>query len=113
MAFAQTVTVPNDGTYEINPQIKKFTLLDLGFLTNNAGAYVLQRSLQPDLPIDQSIQLKITVNKDLTGFKMATVSAGAQAPVDIFARDDRDALVEIYHYYLQELEERQVLKKQS
>ncbi|CAK1226332.1 DUF1831 domain-containing protein [Fructobacillus tropaeoli] len=113
MAFAKSVTIPNDGTYEIDPQIKKFALLDLGFLTNNAGAFVLKRPLQPDLPVDQSIKLKVTVSKDLTGFKMVVVSAGEVAPVDIFARADKDELVKIYRYYLQELEDRQVLKKQS
>ncbi|GAP00144.1 cysteine desulfurase [Fructobacillus ficulneus] len=113
MAFSKTVTVPKDGTYQIDPQIKKFTLLDLGFMTNNAGAYVLQRPLQPDLPIDQSIKLKIVFKADLSAFKLDVVSAAGIGPVDIFDRADKADVVELYHYYLQELEERQVIKKQS
>ena len=45
MAFETTVKVVGDSvTYRFNPQLKKYALGDTGFVTN-AGAYVMQRSL--------------------------------------------------------------------
>ena len=45
MAFETTVKVVGDSvTYRFNPQLKKYALGDTGFVTNNAGAYVMQRS---------------------------------------------------------------------
>ena len=76
MAFDQQVTIPGDATYRLSPQIKKYTLGDLGFITNNAGAYTLHRSLEPEKALANAVKLKVTVNPDLTGFKMSTVSAG-------------------------------------
>ena len=49
MAFETTVKVVGDSvTYRFNPQLKKYALGDTGFVTNNAGAYVMQRSLEPE-----------------------------------------------------------------
>ncbi|CAK8054084.1 cysteine desulfurase [Eupransor demetentiae] len=111
MAFAKEVTMPGDATYRLNPNIKQFALLDLGFLKNNAGAFVLHRALEPDKLLDQSIKLKITVSKDLSGFKMSTVSAGDTARVDINANPNAAEMNELYHYFLDELIQRQVLEK--
>ena len=63
MAFDQQVTIPGDATYRLSPQIKKYTLGDLGFITNNAGAYTLHRSLEPEKALANAVKLKVTVNQ--------------------------------------------------
>ena len=55
MAFKQQVSIPGDATYQISQDIKKYTLGDLGFITNNAGAYVLHRSLEPEKALANAI----------------------------------------------------------
>ncbi|MDF7637123.1 cysteine desulfurase [Leuconostocaceae bacterium ESL0958] len=109
MAFQTRLTAP-EGSYQINPNIKKYALLDLGFFQNKAGAYTLQRSLQPALPIDQAVQLKVAVNADLTKLKIQVVSA-ADLPVSIEKRQDAADLLTLYRYFMQELVDRQVVEK--
>ncbi|WEV54026.1 cysteine desulfurase [Leuconostocaceae bacterium ESL0723] len=111
MAFAKEVTVPGDTTYQISPAIKKYTLLDLGFIKNNAGAYVLHRSLEADKNLDQAIKLKVSVNPDLTGFKMSTVSAADTVRVNIFDHAQDQDMVTLYRFFVNDLIKRGVLEK--
>lgn len=110
MAFQTKVTVNGVGNYQINPEIKKFTLIDLGFVTNNAGAFILKRSLQPDQAIDQAISLKVVFKKDLSGMKIETIGA-AGGPVDVTKREDAAAVEELMSYFLKEMVNRQVLEQ--
>ncbi|CAH1854917.1 DUF1831 domain-containing protein [Convivina intestini] len=111
MAFAKEVTIPGDGSYRLGATIKKYTLLDVGFITNNAGAFVLHRALEPDKLLEQAIQLKVTINPDLTGFKMSTVAAGDRARVDIFKNPNAAQLVELYHFFIDELVQRGIIER--
>ena len=111
MAFDQQVTISGDATYQLSPQVKKYTLGDLGFVTNNAGVYVLHRSLEPEKALVNAIQLKVSVNQTLTGFKMSTVSAGDVVRVDIFKHQHAAELVQLYHFFVDELVARGVLEK--
>ncbi|ADG39835.1 MULTISPECIES: cysteine desulfurase [Leuconostoc] len=113
MAFNQKVTVAGDATYKISNQIKKYTLGDLGFVTNNAGVYILHRALEPEKSLANSIQLKVSVNQDLTGFKLSTVSAGDVVRVDIFKNSHANDMVKLYHFFIDELVARGVLEKMS
>ncbi|MCO0832170.1 DUF1831 domain-containing protein [Fructobacillus sp. W13] len=110
MAFQSSITIPNVGTYTISPSIKKFTLIDLGFVENNAGAFILKRSLQPEKPIDQAISLKLTFKKDLSGAK-ADIVGMAGGPVQIGKQDDASQMEEILAFHLKELVERNVLEQ--
>ncbi|MBS9337568.1 cysteine desulfurase [Fructobacillus parabroussonetiae] len=110
MAFQKQFKIEGLGDFAISPAIKKFTLMDLGFMTNNAGAFVLKRSLQPDQPIDQAISLKIVFQKDLSTAKVDVVGA-AGGPVDIKKRADKDQMMELLAFFLKELVERQVLEQ--
>ena len=111
MAFKQQVSIPGDATYQISQDIKKYTLGDLGFITNNAGAYVLHRSLEPEKALANAIQLKVTVNKELTGFKLSTVSAGDLARIDIFKHAQATNMVQLYQFFMTELVAGVVLEK--
>lgn len=111
MAFEKVVTVPGDPqTYHLNAAVKRYALLDLGFVRNNAGAYVMERSLQPMKGLAKAIKLKVVVNQELTGMKIKTVNPVGTAKVNIFTLPDNQALVELYHYYLNELVNREILK---
>ncbi|WP_220739967.1 DUF1831 domain-containing protein [Leuconostoc miyukkimchii] len=111
MAFNKKVTIAGDATYQLSNQIKKYTLGDLGFITNNAGVYVLHRSLESDKSVANAIQLKVSINQDLTGFKLSTVSAGDVVRVDIFKNNHAEEMVKLYQFFMAELVARGVLEK--
>ncbi|GAK30601.1 hypothetical protein WOSG25_040410 [Weissella oryzae SG25] len=111
MAFEKIVKVTGDEqTYAFNPALKKYALSDTGFIQNNAGAYVMQRALEPSKGLAHSIKLKVVINKELTGMKIKTVNSSGTAIVDIFKLAQKDPeLIELYHFYLQELIEREII----
>ncbi|CAK1225289.1 hypothetical protein FFRU_011290 [Fructobacillus fructosus] len=110
MAFQTKVAVNGVGNFQISSSIKKFTLIDLGFVTNNAGAYILKRSLQPEQALDQAISLKVVFKKDLAGMKIETVGA-AGGPVDVTKRADAKEIEKLMTFFLNEMVDRQVLEQ--
>lgn len=111
MAFETRVTVPGDEhTYVFNPNVRKYALTDLGFITNNAGTYVMERALQPMKGLQSAIKLKVMVDKDLTGIKIKTMNPAGTDHVNIFTNSDSEEMVELYNYYLNELVARDVIK---
>lgn len=111
MAFEEIVDVKGDGKYQIDPQIKAFTLRDLGFTENNAGAYSQTFMLEPDKGFDLSRKLKITFKGDLSAFKISILTANQALNINIFKDEKNKALVEQYRFYIQSLIDRQVIKK--
>ncbi|MFL1695269.1 DUF1831 domain-containing protein [Weissella kandleri] len=111
MAFEKAVQLLGDTvTYRFNPNLKKYALSDTGFVQNNAGAYVMQRALEPSKGLNQSIKLKIVINADLTGMKLKTINPSGNATVNIFKNSEQAELVELLRYYLNELVERDILE---
>ncbi|MDR3191157.1 MAG: DUF1831 domain-containing protein [Lactobacillaceae bacterium] len=109
MAFEQTVKVAGDNvTYLFNSELKKYALMDTGFIQNNAGAYIMQRALEPNKGLEKSIKLKVAVDKDITGVKIKTVNPSGNDTVNIF-KNENPELVELYRFYLNELVERGIL----
>lgn len=113
MAFEQEVHVLGDEHYyRFNPALKKYALGDTGFVTNNAGAHVLQRALEPEKGIAHSIKLKVVIDKDLTGMKIKTVSPNGNSTVNIFKQAEQNAnLIELYNFYLDELVQREIMER--
>jgi hypothetical protein len=111
MAFTKEVMVKGDSTvYELSANLKKYTLLDLGFTTKKNGTFILERSLDPTSPFNQGIKLKMAVKPDFSGFKMGTTSANGMQSVNIFNREEDQPLVEQYQFLIKELLEREVLQ---
>lgn len=111
MAFTKEVTILGDDvTYKINPNLKKYALTDVGFVKNNAGAYVMQRALEPDKGLENSIKLKLAINGSVDGFKMKVVNPSGNTNINIFKSNDQANLVELLTYYLNELVNRDILK---
>lgn len=109
MAFEKSVKVAGDTvTYEFNPGLKKYALGDTGFVQNNAGAYIMQRALEPSKGLAQSIKLKVSIDKNLTGVKIKTVNPSGNDTVNIF-KNSNPELVELFRFYLNELVEREIL----
>lgn len=110
MAFTATVQLAGDTkTYALSDNVKKYTLMDLGFVKGKSGAFSFERSLDPTSPYQAAFKLKVTVNADLTGYKMTTVTGNGMQRADIFKNDAHPEAVEQLRFILASFIEREVL----
>lgn len=111
MAFGKTVTVTGDqNTYEISPKIKKYALMDVGFQKTKTGNFSLERNLDPTSPYQaNSPKVKIMVNQDLTGFKLAVTTANGLQSMNIFSDPKKAGMVQQYEYIIKNLIDRDIL----
>ncbi|QBO35344.1 cysteine desulfurase [Periweissella cryptocerci] len=112
MAFDKQVQLLGDtDTYSVHPSIKKYSLMDTGFIQQNSGAYQLMRQLEPNKAFNASFKLKIVFAQDLSGFKMKTVNALGNTVINIFTHKNSEVLTQQFHFYIQELVDREILVK--
>ena len=72
MAFEKSIHLADcKYRYTISSNVKKFTLRDTTFVQNKIGNYELHRLLEKVPNSGEGFPLKITINKDLTGFKLS------------------------------------------
>lgn len=110
MAFAKEVKLPGDEhTYAISPDIKRYSLIDVGFIATKAGNFALERNLSGSSPYEKGFKLKITVSKDLTGFKLATTTANGLQAVNIFKDPSKADNVTQYNFIMDNLVSRDIL----
>ncbi|GEO68572.1 DUF1831 domain-containing protein [Levilactobacillus acidifarinae] len=113
MLFEKQMQIDGDtDVYELDPNIKAYALKDVGFQVSNAGNYTLERSVDPTSPYNRNQMLKITIAKDLSGFKMATTNASGNRRLNIFKGPHAEGNVEQYHFIMQNLIDREILRKQ-
>ena len=83
MAYATTAKILGDTTtYQLSPNVKKYSLRDTGFIETKGGKFQLERSLDPASPF-KGFKLKIVVSADLKSFKMVTTTANGLKEVNI------------------------------
>ena len=71
MAFEKTIQLKNCRyDYTLSPSVKKFTLKDNTFFETKVGNYELTRLLEKVPNSGEGFQLKIIINKELTGAKI-------------------------------------------
>lgn len=109
MEFAKKVQIQGDPqTYTLSPEVKKYTLLDLGFEETKRGNFEYVGSVDTKDPFRPVAKLRILVNADLTGFKMDTVNGNGTRKINIFNHARSEEFIEQYHFILKEMLDRQV-----
>ena len=89
MAFEQTIKLKNCRyDYTLSPTVKKFTLKDNTFFETKVGNYELTRLLEKVPNSGDGFQLKIIINKDLTGAKINITDKFGLRLVDIFKSEE-------------------------
>ena len=89
MAFEQTIKLKNCRyEYTLSPTVKKFTLKDNTFFETKVGNYELTRLLEKVPNSGEGFQLKIIINKDLTGVKINITDKFGLRLVDIFKSEE-------------------------
>ncbi|MEJ6400784.1 hypothetical protein [Nicoliella lavandulae] len=108
MAFETVVQLQGDDRkFKLSPEIKQFTLLDLGFSKQNNGSFVLKQPISgANL---NGYKLKISVNKDLDQLKMVVTDGKGLRKIDIFKNNQHPDDVEQLNFFLQTLILRKVL----
>ncbi|KRL04655.1 DUF1831 domain-containing protein [Liquorilactobacillus oeni] len=96
--------------FELDPQLKKYTLRDVGFTESRGGKFILERPLDPESPFSASIKFKMTISADFKAFKMAVTSANGLKEVNLFKENDAKKRAEQLDYLLDVLIKRQILK---
>ena len=97
--------------YTISPSIKKFTLKDNTFYETKVGNYELTRLLEKVPNSGEGFQLKIVINKDLTGAKINITDKFGLRLVDIFKSEDHKIHQEKFYFLMDSLVERGVFTK--
>ena len=111
MAYATTAKILGDTTtYQLSPNVKKYSLRDTGFIETKGGKFQLERSLDPASPF-KGFKLKIVVSADLKSFKMVTTTANGLKEVNIFKVKDTATNQEQLEYILADLVARNVIEK--
>lgn len=112
MAFEQTIKLKNCRyDYTLSPTVKKFTLKDNTFFETNVGNYELTRLLEKVPNSGEGFQLKIIINKDLTGVKINITDKFGLRLVDIFKSEETHIHQEKFYFLMDSLVERGVFTK--
>ena len=112
MAFEKEVTLKDClYTYSISDNIKKYTLRDTTFIQNRIGNYELSRLLERVPNSGEGFPLKITINKDLTGFKLSITDKSGLRFVNIFNVEENKILQETFYFLMDSLVERDIFTK--
>lgn len=114
MSFQRTTTAEGCPVlYTLNPEIKRYTLLDNGFQKTPSDQFQLIRSLDPDLSKDKTIHMKIVVNDTLDGFKLSVLNPSGLRQMNIFKNKNETAQQLFYQWMDQLVFEGCFLKQES
>lgn len=98
-------------SYAISPKIKKYTLRDTTFVQNKVGNYELTRLLEVVPNSGDGFPLKITINKDLTAFKLTIADKSGLRLVNIFKKEEHKILQDKFYFLMDSLVERDIFTK--
>ncbi|MBM7636107.1 DUF1831 domain-containing protein [Streptococcus saliviloxodontae] len=112
MAFEKTVTLTDCAfSYTISPNVKKYTLRDNTFFQSKVGNYELTRLLEWVPNSGDGFNLKIIINKDLTGFKLNITDKSGLRLINIFKSEDNKILQDKFYFLMDSLVERDIFEK--
>ena len=114
MAFEKTIKLQNCRyDYTLSPTVKKFTLKDNTFFETKVGNYELIRLLEKVPNSGEGFQLKIIINKELTGAKLNITDKSGLRLVNIFKSEDHHIHQEKFYFLMDSLVERGIFTKEE
>ena len=109
--MANTVIINGDTRkYTIDPEIKRYALIDVGFRQTQRGNYVYDRPLYNDSPYNATCKLKITINETMDHITMVVTDRNGLQKVNIFKNEQLAEMVKLLNYTLKDLEDHQIIK---
>ncbi|OHY30540.1 cysteine desulfurase [Streptococcus parauberis] len=114
MAFEKEIALKDcKYTYIISPKVKKYTLRDTTFSETKIGHYELTRLLEEVPNSGEGFPLKITINKDLSSFKLTITDKSTLRLVNIFKSEDNKIIQDKFYFLMDSLVERDIFIKQE
>ncbi|WP_461218408.1 DUF1831 domain-containing protein [Lapidilactobacillus salsurivasis] len=109
MAKDEVKLLGDQRTFKLNPQVKAYTLRDVGFTKSKNGSFNLIRPLYGESPYVAVFQLKMTVGADLTTMKMSITDRSGLKAINIFKDEKNVKEVEQFNYLIENFMERDIL----
>jgi len=82
--MANTVIINGDNRkFTINPEIKRYALIDAGFTKTKRGNFMYKHPLYNESPYNATCQLKLTINEDLDHLTMVVTDTNGLQKVNI------------------------------
>ena len=103
MAFEKEITLENC--------LYSYAISDTTFSQTRIGNYELTRLLEKVPNSGDGFPLKITINEDLTGFKLSITDKSGLRFVNIFKSEDNKILQEKFYFLMDSLVERDIFTK--
>ena len=112
MAFEKTIKLQNCRyDYTVSPSVKKFTLKDNTFFETKVGNYELTRLLEKVPNSGEGFQLKIIINKELTGAKLNITDKSGLRLVNIFKNPENKIIQQKFYFLMDSLVEREIFER--
>ena len=108
--MANTVIINGDKRkYPLSPNLKLYSLIDVGFVKTVKGNFNYEHPLYNDSPYNAPTKLKMTINKEMTHLTMVVTDKNGLQKVNIFKNEKLAPTVELLDYILKDLEERNII----
>lgn len=105
--MAKQVVINGDHRrFEINPNLKRYSLIDAGFKESKRGNYLYEHPLYNESPYNATTKLKITVRADLQNLTMVITDRNGLQKINIFKNKALAPTVELLNYILKDLIDR-------
>lgn len=110
MAFDKVTTLKGSGKkFQMNEQVKRYTLRDNGFEETKSGNFQFIRDLDTNTLNKQGLKVKIAVSNDLKTLKLSTTTSNGLKTVDVYGKETMADAREQLEFILDGLVERGVL----
>lgn len=108
--MANIVVINGDNRrFTLNPDLKLYALIDVGFVKTAKGNFNYEHPLYNDSPYNAPTKLKMTINKDLSNLTMVITDRNGLQKVNIFKNKALAPTVELLDFILKDLIERKIL----
>lgn len=108
--MANTVIINGDNRkFTINPEIKRYALIDAGFVRSKKANFMYKHPLYNESPYNATCQLKMTINEELDHLTMVVTDRNGLQKVNIFKNQQLSKMVELLNFILKDLEDRQII----
>lgn len=109
--MANTIIINGDTRkFTIDPNVKRYALIDVGFKQTKRGNFVYDRPLYNDSPYNATCKLKITINEAMNHLTVVITDRSGLQKVNIFKNEQLSEMVKLLDYTLKDLEDHQIIK---
>ena len=112
MTKSKPVSVNGDTrSFAISDEIKRYSMIDLGFKETNNKNFVYDHPLYNESPYNATMKLKITINAAMDKLSMVITDKSGLQKVNIFKDESLKPARELLEYMLRDLMEKQVIEE--